>query len=266
METIVVGVEGSERSADALALARRLAHPADRLLLVCAYPGDPIYAGDGGPNYQGRCARTPRRRCVGCRARRERSRAPSPTVVRRGRCRPSRPRPAPRSSSWAPATPGPCGVSCREAPGSTCCTAHRAPWRSLRRGTASTRMPRSRWSRARTTGRSRRAARCGWPRTSPGSLARSCAWCACSTLRGRRTPPRASARRTTCGTSSMASIRRFAPRGRSSTATPPRSSFARRSVIRAAACATIVVPRMAQPSAERGHSGVPVSVGIPHPG
>jgi hypothetical protein len=34
---IVVGVDGCERSLDALALARRLAGPASRLLLVCVY-------------------------------------------------------------------------------------------------------------------------------------------------------------------------------------------------------------------------------------
>jgi nucleotide-binding universal stress UspA family protein len=51
LDTIVVGVEDSQRSADALALAWRLAEPSARLLLVCVYPGDPIYAGEGGPAY-----------------------------------------------------------------------------------------------------------------------------------------------------------------------------------------------------------------------
>jgi len=49
--TIVVGIDGSERSADALALARRVAEPADLLLLVCAYAADPIVTGDGGQPY-----------------------------------------------------------------------------------------------------------------------------------------------------------------------------------------------------------------------
>jgi nucleotide-binding universal stress UspA family protein len=51
MRTIVVGVEESERSLDALALARRLAARADALLLVCAYPVDPLMTGDGGTGY-----------------------------------------------------------------------------------------------------------------------------------------------------------------------------------------------------------------------
>ena len=51
MDTIVVGVEDSERSGDALALARALAEPSARLLLVCVYPGDPVYAGEGGAAY-----------------------------------------------------------------------------------------------------------------------------------------------------------------------------------------------------------------------
>jgi nucleotide-binding universal stress UspA family protein len=51
MSTIVVGVEESERSLDALALARRLARRADALLLVCAYPVDPLLTGDGGAGY-----------------------------------------------------------------------------------------------------------------------------------------------------------------------------------------------------------------------
>ncbi len=48
MLTIVVGVEESERSLDALALAHRLAGRDGVLLLVCAYPVDRPMAGDGG--------------------------------------------------------------------------------------------------------------------------------------------------------------------------------------------------------------------------
>jgi nucleotide-binding universal stress UspA family protein len=51
METVVVGVEDSERSGDALALARRLADPSALLLLVCVYQGDAVYAGEGGQAY-----------------------------------------------------------------------------------------------------------------------------------------------------------------------------------------------------------------------
>jgi nucleotide-binding universal stress UspA family protein len=51
MRTIVVGVEESERSLDAVALACRLAERADALLLVCAYPADRLMAGDGGATY-----------------------------------------------------------------------------------------------------------------------------------------------------------------------------------------------------------------------
>lgn len=51
MATIVVGVEESERSLDALALARRLAGCGDTLLLVCAYPADPLMSGGGGATY-----------------------------------------------------------------------------------------------------------------------------------------------------------------------------------------------------------------------
>jgi hypothetical protein len=51
MGTVVVGVEESDRSLDALALARRLACRADALLLVCAYPVDPLMTGDGGAGY-----------------------------------------------------------------------------------------------------------------------------------------------------------------------------------------------------------------------
>jgi nucleotide-binding universal stress UspA family protein len=51
VRTIVVGVDGPERSEDALALARRLAARTSRLLLVCAYPADPVLAGDGGATY-----------------------------------------------------------------------------------------------------------------------------------------------------------------------------------------------------------------------
>jgi nucleotide-binding universal stress UspA family protein len=51
MSTIVIGVEESERSLDALALARRIARRADALLLVCAYPVDPLMTGDGGAGY-----------------------------------------------------------------------------------------------------------------------------------------------------------------------------------------------------------------------
>jgi nucleotide-binding universal stress UspA family protein len=48
MRTIVVGVEESEHSLDALTLARRLAGRDGALLLVCAYPVDRPMAGDGG--------------------------------------------------------------------------------------------------------------------------------------------------------------------------------------------------------------------------
>ena len=48
MLTIVVGVEESEHSLDALALARRLAGRDGDLLLVCVYPVDRPMAGDGG--------------------------------------------------------------------------------------------------------------------------------------------------------------------------------------------------------------------------
>ncbi|MGZ6672067.1 MAG: universal stress protein [Solirubrobacteraceae bacterium] len=51
MGSIVVGVEESERSLDALALARRLAGRGDALLLVCAYPADPLMSGEGGATY-----------------------------------------------------------------------------------------------------------------------------------------------------------------------------------------------------------------------
>jgi nucleotide-binding universal stress UspA family protein len=51
MSTIVVGVEESERSLDALALARRIARRADALLLICAYPVDPLMTGEGGAGY-----------------------------------------------------------------------------------------------------------------------------------------------------------------------------------------------------------------------
>jgi nucleotide-binding universal stress UspA family protein len=47
MLTIVVGVEESAHSLDALTLARRLAGSDGALLLVCVYPVDPL-AGDGG--------------------------------------------------------------------------------------------------------------------------------------------------------------------------------------------------------------------------
>ena len=48
MLTIIVGVEESEYSLDALALARRLAGRDGDLLLVCVYPVDRPMAGDGG--------------------------------------------------------------------------------------------------------------------------------------------------------------------------------------------------------------------------
>jgi nucleotide-binding universal stress UspA family protein len=51
MRTIVVGVEESERSLDALALARRIAGRSGGLLLVCAYPADPLVSGDGGASF-----------------------------------------------------------------------------------------------------------------------------------------------------------------------------------------------------------------------
>ena len=51
MGTIVVGVEESERSLDALALARQLAGRGDALLLVCAYPADPLVSGEGGASF-----------------------------------------------------------------------------------------------------------------------------------------------------------------------------------------------------------------------
>lgn len=51
MQTVIVGIEGSERAADALALARRLAEPSARLILVRAYPADPTISGDGGTAY-----------------------------------------------------------------------------------------------------------------------------------------------------------------------------------------------------------------------
>jgi len=51
METVIVGIERSERAADALALARRLAEPSARLILVRAYPGDPTISGEGGTAY-----------------------------------------------------------------------------------------------------------------------------------------------------------------------------------------------------------------------
>ena len=51
MRTIVVGVEESERSLDALALARRIAGRSGGLLLVCAYPADALMSGDGGATY-----------------------------------------------------------------------------------------------------------------------------------------------------------------------------------------------------------------------
>ena len=51
MDTIVVGVDASERSRDALALARSLARNGTRLVLVCAYAADRYRAGDGGSSY-----------------------------------------------------------------------------------------------------------------------------------------------------------------------------------------------------------------------
>ena len=51
MGTVVVGVEESDRSLDALALARRLACRADALVLVCAYAVDPLMTGEGGAGY-----------------------------------------------------------------------------------------------------------------------------------------------------------------------------------------------------------------------
>jgi nucleotide-binding universal stress UspA family protein len=51
MDTVIVGVESSERAFDALALARQLADPSARLVLVCAYPADPVVTGDGGARY-----------------------------------------------------------------------------------------------------------------------------------------------------------------------------------------------------------------------
>lgn len=51
MRTIVVGVDASERSLDALALARRLAGRGTGLVLVCAYGSEPILAADGGSAY-----------------------------------------------------------------------------------------------------------------------------------------------------------------------------------------------------------------------
>jgi nucleotide-binding universal stress UspA family protein len=51
VDTIVVGVDGSERSRDALTVARRLARTGTRLVLACAYPGDRYRAGDGGASY-----------------------------------------------------------------------------------------------------------------------------------------------------------------------------------------------------------------------
>jgi nucleotide-binding universal stress UspA family protein len=51
VQTIVVGIDGSGRSSDALELARRLADTGTNLVLVCAYPSDPILAADGGAAY-----------------------------------------------------------------------------------------------------------------------------------------------------------------------------------------------------------------------
>ena len=51
MRTLVVGVDGSERSRDALALARCLAQTGTKLVLVCAYAADRYRAGDGGASY-----------------------------------------------------------------------------------------------------------------------------------------------------------------------------------------------------------------------
>jgi nucleotide-binding universal stress UspA family protein len=51
VRTLVVGVDGSERSRDALALARCLAQTATQLVLVCAYAADRYRAGDGGASY-----------------------------------------------------------------------------------------------------------------------------------------------------------------------------------------------------------------------
>jgi nucleotide-binding universal stress UspA family protein len=56
VRTIVVGVDSSERSLDALALARRLADRGTGTVLVCAYGADPILATDGGSAY-GRAVR-----------------------------------------------------------------------------------------------------------------------------------------------------------------------------------------------------------------
>lgn len=51
MQTVIVGIEGSERAADALALARQLAEPSARWILLRAYPADPTISGDGGTAY-----------------------------------------------------------------------------------------------------------------------------------------------------------------------------------------------------------------------
>lgn len=48
MQTVIVGIEGSEGAADALALVRRIAEPSARLILVRACPVDPTISGDGG--------------------------------------------------------------------------------------------------------------------------------------------------------------------------------------------------------------------------
>jgi nucleotide-binding universal stress UspA family protein len=51
VRTLVVGVDGSERSRDALALARCLAQIGTQLVLVYAYAADRYRAGEGGASY-----------------------------------------------------------------------------------------------------------------------------------------------------------------------------------------------------------------------
>ena len=160
MSTIIIGVDATERSEDAIAFGRRLADAADARTSSSPTP-TPIPTSRAAPSSAAyrdalredalETARGMRDRLEGIPEDRVAIRIIGRPVAgaRAARARARRARRARRSS--APRTPGAPGACCPAAPASACCTARRARSRSSPRTTASTRASRSAGSASPTT-------------------------------------------------------------------------------------------------------------------
>ena len=159
MSTILIGVDASARSEDAIAFGRRLADASSaRVVVACAFPYSDAPSRASNAAYRQaladdaeQTARDMRDRLDGIAADRLRITDHAQPLAR---ARPPRPRATPStpsSSSSARLTPAGWAASPRAAPASGSCTARRAPWRSSRTATARAPSSRSAGSASPTT-------------------------------------------------------------------------------------------------------------------